>query len=397
MDLTNTDINKQEGSNKAASFFSAALLVACMLLPFVNFAQNKQHKHIQSNLMLEGKAAYGFLIPHRLEMESMNAHFPSFEINLSKKTDGQSRWEYMYDYPIVGMAYWYSNIGKSPYLGDAHALFPYINFALTPNKPTRIYFRTGVGLAYLTKSFHRIDNYKNIAVGSNLNAAVSISLELRARIMERMYLTASVGLMHFSNGSMKTPNYGLNIPSASAGFVYKLTKENPYKKSKILPELYPYEFDGKKFFQLQFGAGMGYKNMDAEIGGRYLVYAIYANIMKQVSFKNRFGISLDASYDGTDRAYLNYNSEEKEERFLPMVKTGGAAAWEVMISRVSLMFNVGVYFSGAYQSEGTIYEKLAIWYYFNQNIYASLTLKAHYARADYITFGLGYNLNIKYY
>lgn len=348
-------------------------------------------------MMVEAKAAYGFLIPHRLEMQIFNAHFPSFELSISKKTDGQSRWEYMYAYPIIGFSYWYSNLGTSPYLGDAHAFFPYINFPITPNKPTRLYLRTGVGLGYLTKAFHRIDNYKNIAIGSNLNAAVNLSLEVRAHIINRLYLTGSLGLMHFSNGSMKTPNYGLNIPYASAGVVYKLSKENPYKKSKIMPELYPYEFDGKKFFQVQFGGGMGYKNMDAEIGGRYLVYAIFANVMKQVSFKSRLGLSLDASYDGTDRAYLNHNSEDKEERFLPIVKTGVAGAWELMISRVSLVFNVGGYLSGAYQSEGTIYEKLGIWYYFNDNLFTSLTLKAHYARADYITLGIGYNINIKYY
>jgi hypothetical protein len=372
-------------------------MLILLFLPCLVKAQNKKHKHLESNMMVEAKAAYGFLIPHRLEMQIFNAHFPSFEINISKKTDGQSRWEFMYAYPIVGLAYWYSNLGPSPFLGDAHAVFPYINFPITPNKPTRLYLRTGVGLGYLTKAFHRIDNYKNIAIGSNLNAAVNISLEVRARIMSRIYLTGSLGLMHFSNGSMKTPNYGINIPSASAGVVYKLTKENPYKKSKIMPELYPYEFDGKKFFQVQFGGGIGYKNMDAEIGGRYMVYAIYANAMKQVSFKSRLGLSLDASYDGTDRAYLNQNSEEQEERFLPIVKTGVAGAWELMISRVSLVFNIGAYISGAYQTEGTIYEKLGIWYYFNDNLYTSLTLKAHYARADHITLGLGYNLNIKYY
>ena len=137
--------------------------------------------------------------------------------------------------------------------------------------------------------------------------------------------------------------------------------------------------------------------MDAEIGGSYFGYSLYTNILKQVSYKSRLGFGLDLSYDGTDRKIIEAESGEEFENFWPVVKTGGTFAWELMISKVSLVFNVGGYFSGAYAREGGIYEKLAVWYYFNHNIYAGITLKAHYARADYITFGLGYNLNIKYY
>jgi hypothetical protein len=196
---------------------------------------------------------------------------------------------------------------------------------------------------------------------------------------------------------MKTPNYGINIPSVYAGLAYHLSKPNPYSRSKLLPELYPYEFDGKKWFHIQFGAGLGYKNMEAEIGGNYMVYALYTNIMKQVSFKSRLGVGLDISYDGTDQKLEESTNSDAPQGFGPYVKTGGNVAWELMISKVSLVFNIGGYFSGAYKSEGGIYEKFALWYYINDNLYTSITLKAHYARADYITLGVGYNLNIKYY
>ncbi len=377
------------------------VMCLCILMlfhPSDSFSQGgRKHGKSNTNIMIEGKAGYGFLIPHKLEMEIFNAHFPSFELSVSLKTFGKKRWEYMYGYPIVGIAYWYSNLGSSPYLGDAHAVFPYISFPITPNKTVRLYFRTGVGLGYLTKRFDRLENYKNIAIGSHFNAAVSISFELRARIIERLFLTGSIALTHFSNGSMKTPNYGINIPSIYAGLAYNITKPNPYTRSKLLPELYPYEFDGKKWFQVQFGAGLGYKNMDAEIGGKYMVYALYANVLKQVSFKSRVGIGLDVSYDGTDKKLVESSTGEELDSFIPIVKTGGTIAWELMISKVSLVFNIGGYFTGMYKTEGGIYEKLAIWYYFNENIFAALTLKAHYARADYITLGVGYNLNIKYY
>ncbi len=393
--------DKSYYNKRSAPQLVNAVLYICLLMllyPSVMTAQSSsRHARIGSNLMVEAKAGYGFLIPHRLEMEIFNSHFPSFELSISKKTFGAKRWEYMYGYPIVGIAYWYSNLGTSPYLGDAHAIFPYINFPLTPNKSTRLYFRGGVGLGYLTKRFDRIENYKNTAIGSHLNAAVSLSFELRIKVVERLHFTGSVSLTHFSNGSMKTPNYGINIPSVYAGMAYHLSKPNSYSRSKLLPELYPYEFDGKKWFQLQFGAGLGYKNMNAEIGGNYMVYALYANVLKQISFTSRLGVGFDVSYDATDKKIMETTGGKQLDSFWPVVKTGGNIAWELMISKVSLVFNVGGYISGKYKTEGGIYEKFAIRYYINNSIYTSLTLKAHYARADYITLGVGYNLNIKYY
>lgn len=389
-------------ANNIGGSLRKSILIS-LIIVLISFSQNtysqgnSRHAHIGSNLAVEAKAGYGYLIPHKLEMEIFNAHFPSFELSISKKTYGGARWEFMYGYPIIGIAYWYSNLGTSPYLGDVHAIFPYINFPITPNKPVRLYFRAGLGLGYLTKRFDRLENYKNIAIGSHLNAAVNLSLELRARLIERLYIVGSISLTHFSNGSMKTPNYGINIPSVNLGVAYKLSKENKYQRRKLLPKLYPYEFDGKKFFQIQAGLGFGYKNMEAEVGGSYMVYAMYANVLKQISFKSRLGVGFDISYDGTDRIILETTTGETDESFIPYIKTGGNIAWELMISRVSLMFNVGGYLSGKYQGEGGIYEKIGLRYYFNRGIYSSVSLRAHYARADYITVGVGYNLNIKYY
>ncbi len=50
-----------------------------------------------------------------------------------------------------------------------------------------------------------------------------------------------LGFMHFSNGATKTPNYGINIPTANMGIAYRLGKPTPYTRKKLLPELYPFE------------------------------------------------------------------------------------------------------------------------------------------------------------
>ena len=171
-----------------------------------------------------------------------------------------------------------------------------------------------------------------------------------------------------------------------------------YIRRKLLPELYPFEFDGKKFLSLDFNLGFGVKDMQATLGNGnlFLVTTAYANLMYPVSYKSKFGIGFDASYDGSDKITLEMKGIEPDNAF-DLVKTGITAAYELEFSRMSIMLNLGSYLTMMDKSDGYIYEKLAIRVGITENIYGSLMLKAHYAKADYVTFGVGYRLKLKYY
>jgi len=80
-----------------------------------------------------------------------------------------------------------------------------------------------------------------------------------------------------------------------------------------------------------------------------------------------------------------------------VLKPGINAAYELSFSNMSMMFNLGANLGGIEKSKGTIYEKLGLRYYFAEKWFANMTIKAHYARADYIIFGIGYKLNLFYY
>lgn len=388
-------ISDRQQSGKA--FHLLILLIAALLLNSVALGQ-KEHKRLSSNLLLEGQVYYGFLIPHHVEMEIFNRHFPALEISLTRKTYGRARWEYMYNYPLVGVAYWFSDLGGTPYLGDAHAVFPYINFPLNKSKTFQLYLRIGLGLGYLTKKFDRLENYKNIAIGSNINAAINMLLQVRKRLGSRFVFSFSVGLTHFSNGSMKSPNYGINIPSISGGLAFRLAKENPYFKQKLLPELSPFYFDGKKSVDLDVSLAFGYKDMLAEYGGRYFVFAANANLMKPISFKTKYGAALDFSYDGTDeQLILMENGTGYLTNDAQLIQIGMGGVFELNMSRVSLIGTLGIYIYTKYKGDGNIYEKLALKYQFDQHWFSSITLKAHAGRADYISLGVGYKFMLIFY
>lgn len=362
-------------------------------------AQNNFHHRLRSpGIVLEGRVYYGWTLDHHIEMTPFKRHYPAFEFSMLKATYGRTRWEYMYNYPLIGISYWYSDLGRTKPLGAAHAVFPFINFPLLNKKGFNIYFRLGVGLGYLTRKYDRYDNYENLAIGSHFNGAVNLLFEARLKLGRRFTAAGGVSLMHFSNGAIKQPNYGLNMPGVNLALAYRLGNENPYLRKKLLPDLTPFEFDGKRFLQLDLNAEFGIKDLQATLGGgnQYVVAAFNGNLLWPVSYKSRLGFGFDLSYDGSDEKLLEIRGIYPEHR-INLVKTGVTGSYELAFSRMAIMLNLGINLSGLNKRDGYVYEKLALRFGITENLYSSLTLKAYYGKADYITFGLGYRIHVKYY
>lgn len=349
-----------------------------------------------NNLQFETRLHYGFYLNYHLELEKFNSHFPAFEISLQKTTFGTKRWQKEYDYPIVGLSFWVSNLGGFEEIGNGYALFPFINFPLFRQNKSTLNFRIGLGLGYLENKFNNKANYKNFAIGSHFNIAASLQFEYRRKISKRLIFGGAVTLTHFSNGSIKTPNYGLNIFTGNVSATYFLSKPKRQGGKMILPELFPFELDGRKYIEVNFSFIIGNKDMTQELGQRFMVYSVNSNIMKRVSYKSKFGLGIDLTADLSDKYVLNQNTENLETNTGSYVKTGISAVYELMISRVSILFNVGIYVSGKERRRGDSYQRLAIKYSINSTLFSNIILSSNAGVADYVGIGLGYRLNFIY-
>ena len=340
-------------------------------------------------MMIEAKFSYGFIYAHHLELEIFNSHLPAFEINIQQETFGKHKWERAYAYPLIGLSFWYSGLGKSPYLGSAYAIYPFINFPLYRRNNFMLTFRFGLGIGYLTKKFDRINNYKNLVIGSHLNAAANLTFEIRYRLNQRLIISGGFGLQHFSNGSLKLPNYGLNYPLANVGLAYRLARENSFIGDRFIPPTDPFEVVVKHTIEFNFGAALGSKNMQAILKENFLVYHIYENTFFPVSRKSKVGFGLDLSYDGSHLAILNSRGVEVPNK-LNILRPGINAAYELSLSKLAFIFNLGCYLGGMEKTNGPLYEKLSFQYNITKNLFANVMLKVHFGRADYIGWGFGY-------
>ena len=368
--------------------------IVLILILFSCHEVNAQHKLWSNNLILEGRTGYGFLINHHLEMKIYNAHYPSFEINLGKETDGRERWQTMYSYPTIGAAFWYSHMGNSDFLGSAYAVFPYVNYPLLKGEKSSFNFRLGLGLGYLTKRFTRLENYKYIAIGSHLNAAVNLSFEYRYHITNRLSVATSFTMIHFSNGSTKTPNFGVNSPSLNLALAYKLSKPNPFLNKKLLPGLYKFEFDGSKSLDYTLGFTAAYKDMGNTYGKKFMIYNGTGSVYLPVSFKSSVGVGFDLTNDGSDK-YTADKNEIEYRSTLDLLRLGVTANYRLSMSKLTYHGGVGYYLYAKVRPKPSYY-KFSIQYDITPNIYAGITLRTHFAEADFVGFGGGVKFDYFY-
>ena len=394
-DEANIKMTKYSSRNISGLYHRMIILLLIVLcFPARPFAQF-EHKLFTSNLILEAKADYGFLYAQHLELEIFNAHFPAFEFSIQQQTYGRQKWERAYNYPITGMTFLYTPLGNNPILGSAFALMPFINFPLYRHKNFTFGFRFSLGVGYLTKKFDRLNNYKDIAIGSHINAAINLMFEARYRLNEYLTITGGISFQHFSNGSLKTPNYGLNAPLVSLGLACRPVRDNKDISDRYIAPTEPFSTTIRKSMEFDIGGALGYKNMTSQLGSNFMVYHFFENTFFPVSRKSKFGFGLDLSYDESHKKILELNGTPAGSP-VQIMRPGINAAYELMLGKLGFIMNLGYYLSGKEQSNGPLYEKICFQYVFAKNFFAHVLLKVHFGRADYIGWGVCYTFDVFY-
>ena len=353
------------------------------------------------NYEIEARVHYGYMyFQHDIYHSALgrySRHTPCYELSVHRNTYGEHRWEVLHNYPSLGITLFYSDFGNDSIaaeLGKAFALYPFITFPFTPNEKSKLTFKLGVGLSYLTNKFDPKENYHNYAIGSHVNAAINLSFEYRQRIVERLHWVSSIGLTHFSNGATRSPNMGINIFSVSTGLSWYLLPPKDHIDKKLRPRNYLFEFDGKRHFVTDYQYTCGIKDMSQQYGTHqyFFVHDLAANFMFELSERDRLGVGLEMVYDNSDKI-----TRPDWDLYL---KLAFMLSYETMLDRVSFMLNIGLRNNVALNSHDfglLFYQKVAARYYFTDNLFATIAFTTYDIRADFISVGVGYHIQHKYY
>ncbi len=334
---------------------------------------------------VEFRPSYGFLVRHHLDMGLYTqTHFPAFEMSVVQQTNGRRKWHHLHHFPDQGLSIFYSGLGNSEILGSVTAIVPWIRIPVLTSQRAGMHFRIGTGLGYFNKKFDPVDNYKNLAIGSHLNACIYLGTEFRFKIGERFGIFAGLGWTHFSNGSIKAPNYGINMPNVNAGISFR-TGKIISKHQLISDSLQP------RHSGLNLSLSHGVKQILPLNGPLYHVVAATVSYGMPIQQNGMLSFNLDLTNDQSDKSLLERKGIQADDAF-GLLKTGVSAGIASRFGRTSLSFTLGTYLAGKEKSDGDLYDRIGLDVLINNRLSALVYLKTHYAKADFIGWGIQYRI-----
>lgn len=327
---------------------------------------------------------YGFISPHKpLVNEIIKGHTQITELSFFRNTSGTENWEQYYNYPQIGITALFVNTGNRESLGNGYGVFPFINFPLN-KKRIKWNLKFGFGVGYIEKPFDRVDNYKNLAIGSNFNALIYLNNVWSLKLTDRIDYNLGISLTHFSNGSLKRPNLGINLFSINSGINYNFGKIVFKEPRNIV--------DREKSWNKYLVYNSGFKEIDPIGGKKYWINSLSGQLIKNTSNKSSFGFGLDGFYNTSLNVLINrLQNEDKGEA--GNFRFGISGIYGLTFNKVSMLFQTGWYLYSPYNGNGNLYTRLSTRYFVTDKIYLNAALKTHYAVADFIEYGIGIKLN----
>ena len=252
--------------------------------------------------------------------------------------------------------------------------------------------KIGQGLAYTTNPFDEDDNFRNVAYGSDiLSSTIAFLNYKKENIIGNIGVQAGIGVIHYSNANFRAPNTSTNTFSFNLGFNYRLDQELPdyKKKEKGLVK-------GTEPFGYGFLFRSGVNESDIVGSGQFPFYTFGAFIDKRLNKKSAIQLGTELFFSEALDRFIDFRStggfndgitgDEDAKR------VGVFLGHELRIHRISVLTQLGYYVYYPFDFEGQVYNRMGLQYYFSKNIFGSISVRSHAAKAEAAEFSIGYRL-----
>lgn len=364
------------------------LSVCFLLLSSLLFAQQAD----KNDFYIRAAYNYGFILQqHNNIGQLVNGNISGFELNYVRPTSGDKMWHAENNYPERGAGFSFFNLDNPKQLGNLYAVYFFYDIPLRKKAtPFRLYLRTCEGLAFAPVHFDPITNHKNNVISSPVNAYVNLKFYYRWDICKRLRWEAGINFSHASNGRFEVPNLGLNLVTFNTGFVYKILTKKPTILTTVDSTIRV-----KSKNELFIWGAIGFNEIDQPLGKRYVAQSYSATFYRNINNKSRIGVGLDVYYNAATLHQLKADSTVHLSSNLENIQMGIKVAYAYNIGRLSLPIEMGYYLYSKDKSDGVFFHRIGMRYYFKNNFVAILSLKTHWAVANYFEFGVGYRVPLK--
>jgi Lipid A 3-O-deacylase (PagL) len=322
----------------------------------------------------------GFLFGHRDDSKNLEAHIIGYEFSFYRKNI-QAPWASKYNRPEIGLGFLYMYLGQPKLTGNVFAVLPSITTTIGHIGKADIRFKAGSGLGYLTKKFDPYTNRRNQAIGSHLNGAMQLFFLLEKKTKGNYSFNAGIGLTHFSNGSFRVPNLGVNMPSLYFGY------SSSGKNQKVTIQK-----DTFRFRRWQTSFAYAYKERTLTKPKGFNIFNLNVVRLTAKSLKADWRIGSDIYLDKTHH-YLEFPGEIlKGLNPTELIELGFFGGHQWLISKVHFKIDVGFYAYKPSKNKFITYQRLGFNYHVSTRFFLTANLKTHFGIADHITWGVGYRI-----
>lgn len=333
-------------------------------------------------------AKTGSLMAHRQTMNHLVKDRNNvYELEFSRQDTGYNVWSHLFRYPSRGFAMAYQDYGNPEILGTSFSAFKFLKFPIVQNEKWGfVDFRLGTGISYITRKYDKLQNSKNVAIGSFINGYVNAQFAWRKQFGP-LFLGGGIDFSHISNAYLKTPNLGLNSLTGFATVGFDIGNRKVCVLDKFVEDSLS---TIRKFHKWQFHFIFGLKqNLPDHLKARnFGIASIQGLYRKKLSpmWDAEFGI--DIIYNEANRWFYEINPTPVYEAFL----AGGYAGMALSFYNMQIYFGIGAYGLNLINPAGWIYDRAGFRFNTNEKWNFSIGIKAHVGIADYLEWGLGYRL-----
>ncbi len=325
--------------------------------------------------------------------EQFDAGYWGLEARLGFQATGRKMWQQECRYPKYGVGIYFADLVMNradTVVGNPFALFTFYNATIF--SASRFTFGTdmSVGLSYTPIISDPISNPLNDVLASHWNLFFGFKLNMDVDITQRLGMNLGYGLTHHSNGHIHVPTKGVNTWGWSAGMRYLLV-EPVERIHNDAPEFFTHS-------EVQFMGAIG----TVEEAPRTQVYPNrYFNTSVTVDYAYKFNprmaltLGLDWFYDGSTALAIG-NIPPEDVSIYQKMYLGTHLGYQLNISRITFMFNMGTYFMKHTLHRGIWFARAGGRIRLTDNLYFHLAVKTKAGvRSDWIEWGLAYHLKVK--
>jgi hypothetical protein len=365
-------------------------------------SDSTKQKH---DITLLGFYHQGWVMPTNVFVKGENMqhepikYFRTVSLQLSKQTSGEKLWEQLYNYPRYGAGINVTQFINAQYLETPVSIFSTLGIPLLRWNGFSLYSDLGLGLAFNWGSYN--DDRYNIAIGAEMTMHFNEGFSVEYKSENGLIINAGASLTHFSNGSLKVPNRGINTIAPKIGLGYNFTGPEQEFKHQVVPDYRKQSEIGFAFFAAlrnEYYYGSDVDTATKDRGVYYTAYGLSASFNRQISYKSKFGIGIMADYWG----FANSSITVADGKLIPNagsfregLELSIFPAYELILNRLSVVLQNGFYLYRTkypFRTPAT-YQRIGLKFSILKDVSFGVNLRIHsYSIADYIEWTFGYRL-----